>query len=692
MTVVADQYCELVCLTWDDLKSVIGPNVVSFLEQSFIHYILRQLPFAGKLPVSQRHRLVKAMDIKSYDAKQHVEEGFGMIAVIDGEVHGKKGTEDLTLHRGEVCTPDGTLISLLASKSGSLDSRLPTNLEAGSEGCRLAVLRQSALAKTFKEFGLKEIKSAEDTVGSLQLVVLLKKVPIFRDLADAQLEALVGKLVLRKYVKGAKVFVEGEAGNNFFMIWSGTVQIFCGGKYVRNLGKGTCFGERALIFEDDLRSATVEVATEEAEIWSLDRQSFRSALNPTMLKFVQQRIKLQDRGVTLKSLRHIRVIGVGTFGSVRLVEQMEQRTRYALKRVRKPDGVVPKQVLQEVEVLNVMAETEESFILRVVRTFDTDRSFYLLMEPVPGGSLRSNLPRLGNALEPAALQFYAGCTVLALEALHEREVVHRNICPDNLLIDGQGYVKVADFGHSKRLVNHRTYTVAGAPAYMAPEVIKGRGYGTEADIWSLGVTCFELATGTLPFDGPGDVFVAVLDADPEFPPSYHDETSKVLISKLLNKEATVRLGNQMLGWEDVKNDLFFLTHESGDFFGGLIERKLNPPFVPGGRDLWSTESDLHEASLSDAEDLGAEKDQLMRIRAVFRKFDLNGDGTISNAELRKVLKRLDYRTYTDEVIDMVVSSIDINGDGDIDYEEFISWILSSDGEDMRKATHLDVHE
>jgi len=558
-------------------------------------------------------------------------------------------------------------------------------------------LTPEALQKTFKEFGLLEICNAEKTVDSLHLVLLMRKVPIFRDVADSQLESLVGKLVLRKYTKGAKVFLQGDAGNNFFMIWSGCVQILCEGKHVRNLGKGTCFGERALIFEDEIRSASVEVTSQEAEIWSLDRESFRSALNPTMLKVVQQRIKLQDRGVTLKSLRHIRVVGAGTWGSVRLVEQMEQRSRYVLKRIRKTGGKVPEEVQWEVGVLGLLAETEESFVLRVVRTFDTDRSFYLLMEPVSGGSLRSTLSRLGGVLDQAALQFYVGCAVLALEALHHLDIVHRNICPENLLLDGQGYIKVADFGHAKRLEHHRTYTLAGAPAYMAPEVIRGRGYGTEADIWSLGVTCFELATGKLPFDGQGDggdIFVAVLYRDPEFPPEYRDETAKVMISKMLDKDAVTRLGNLMMGWEDVKIDLFFLiseSGESGDFFGSLLERKISPPFVPG-RDMWPPESELGKVSLSDAEELGAEKDQLMRIRAVFRKFDLNGDGTISNAELRKVLKRLDYKTYTDEVIDMVVNSIDTNGDGDVDYEEFISWILSADGEGMRTATHLDVHE
>merc|ERR1740123_2754995 len=107
------------------------------------------------------------------------------------------------------------------------------------------------------------------------------------------------------------------------------------------------------------------------------------------------------------------------------------------------------------------------------------KSFYILMEPMSGGSLRDNLD-MDRALDLQAVRFYSACIVLALEALHENGVAHRNVKPESILLDSQGYAKLACFGNSKMLdgIYGRTYTLVGDPAYIAPEVIRGKGYGT----------------------------------------------------------------------------------------------------------------------------------------------------------------------------------------------------------------------
>ena len=95
-------------------------------------------------------------------------------------------------------------------------------------------------------------------------------------------------------------------------------------------------------------------------------------------------------------------------------------------------------------------------------------------------------------------RFYTACLVLILEHLHENKVVYRDLKPENVVIDTDGYPKLIDFGTTK-ILKGRTYTTIGTPYYMAPEVIVGAGHSFEADWWSLGVMVYEFVFGTVPF-------------------------------------------------------------------------------------------------------------------------------------------------------------------------------------------------
>jgi serine/threonine protein kinase len=128
---------------------------------------------------------------------------------------------------------------------------------------------------------------------------------------------------------------------------------------------------------------------------------------------------------------------------------------------------------------------------------------HVALEYLPGGDIGTMLHRQG-ALRPSAARFYAACASLALEALHAAHIVHRDIKPCNLCIGSDGYAKVCDLGYARVLADgERGRTLLGTPQYLCPEGFLGEGVDTRSDVWSLGVTLYEMLVDTVPWAGGG---------------------------------------------------------------------------------------------------------------------------------------------------------------------------------------------
>lgn len=169
----------------------------------------------------------------------------------------------------------------------------------------------------------------------------------------------------------------------------------------------------------------------------------------------------------------------------------------------------------------------------------------MLFEYLPGGELFSRLRREGRFANDVAL-FYACEIMLALRYLHRSGIVYRDLKPENLLIDAEGHIKLADFGFAKYLEDNRTFTLCGTPEYLAPEVVKGTkktGYGKPVDWWALGILLFEMLAGYPPFYDcePVGIYKKILAGIIEFP-KFLSLRTKDIIRKLLNPEVKYRLG------------------------------------------------------------------------------------------------------------------------------------------------------
>jgi cGMP-dependent protein kinase len=327
-----------------------------------------------------------------------------------------------------------------------------------------------------------------------------------------------------------------------------------------------------------------------------------------MLEDLMMRIRLQDTSVTMKDLKHKKVVGAGAAGVVRLVEHTKTKTRYALKRVMKQNGKIPEEVARECVLLK---ENDHPFIMTLVKTFETAKSVYMLTELITGGELHAAIRTIPTVLSRSQAQFYTGSLVLVLEETSDRNIVYRDLKPENVMLDAQGYLKLIDFGIAKKLKEGqpKTFTMIGTPHYMAPEVMRGHGYSTEIDVWSLGVMLFEFVCGYLPFaddlDEPTEVCTAVLKDPLNFPSGYRDKHGRELQVGMLTRQPKKRIGSGINGYDDIKNHEFFkVGHEGGNLFNKILGRELTPPVVPKSETYCDPE-DVADIYLSDAEELAS---------------------------------------------------------------------------------------
>ncbi|RWS04284.1 RAC serine/threonine-protein kinase-like protein [Dinothrombium tinctorium] len=200
------------------------------------------------------------------------------------------------------------------------------------------------------------------------------------------------------------------------------------------------------------------------------------------------------------------------------------------------------------------------------------------MEYVNGGELFFHLSR-ERIFSEERTRFYGAEILLALDYLHSQGIIYRDLKLENLLLDKDGHIKIADFGLCKEDINFgsTTRTFCGTPEYLAPEVIEDNDYGRAVDWWGLGVVMYEMMVGRLPFyNRDHDIlFQLILLEDVKFPKTLSTE-AKSLLSGLLAKDPKKRLGG---GQEDAK-EIMFHPFFIGINWQDLLERKVQPLFKP----------------------------------------------------------------------------------------------------------------
>ncbi|XP_066991906.2 serine/threonine-protein kinase N isoform X2 [Anabrus simplex] len=307
-------------------------------------------------------------------------------------------------------------------------------------------------------------------------------------------------------------------------------------------------------------------------------------------------------GMSMDNFRLLSVLGRGHFGKVILAQYKNTGEYFAIKALKKGDIIARDEVeslLSEKRIFEVANAMRHPFLVNLFACYQTEAHVCFVMEYAAGGDLMMHI-HADVFAEPRAV-FYAACVVLGLQYLHESKIIYRDLKLDNLLLDTEGYVKIADFGLCKEGMGYgdRTGTFCGTPEFLAPEVLTETSYTRAVDWWGLGVLIFEMLVGESPFPGDDEeeVFDSIVNDEVRYPRFLSLEAIAIM-RRLLRKNPERRLGSSERDAEDVKKQAFFRNIQWDD----LLLRRVKPPFVP-------TVHSLEDVSNFD-EEFTSEKPQL----------------------------------------------------------------------------------
>ena len=333
----------------------------------------------------------------------------------------------------------------------------------------------------------------------------------------------------------------------------------------------------------------------------------KSEIKSKIISKESEKFRHKREKISIHDYESLAIIGRGAFGEVHICRENKTGKIYAVKKIKKEVILMKNQVIHSRNEQLVMSKIKSPWIVELKASFQEDDYLFLIMEFLPGGDLMTLLIERDTFTEEEA-KFYIAELICCLESIHKLDCIHRDIKPDNILIDKNGHIKLSDFGLAKvsdklydinnyninnekkidenniKKTHEKNYSCVGTAYYVAPEVLNKKGYGPEVDWWSVGVIFYEMLIGYAPFCSKetSEVCQKILQWEKylKFPKEIKiSKEAKDLIKKLINSP-NERLGKN--GVDEIKKHKFF----DGLDWDNL--RELQAPFIPELKNEYDT--------------------------------------------------------------------------------------------------------
>ena len=481
------------------LKTLYGDNYRSVVALSLIKSSFYNNSYLKKLNLKFLDEIFNLINFKYYEKETEIIKGGEpknslIVIPIEGELVESSTSKTMCVRNNVLFGKE--IYDEDTSKTSSAIKCKPYSL--------LAILKNSDLKQHFK-CSLKMLGEKSSFIEQL------KKVNLFKNFTNAKLENLSKKIKVEKVPNGKNVITQGEEGTRFYIIKKGLVDIFVKDKYIRTMNENEYLGERALFFKEP-RSATAK-AHGDVEVYYLEKNDFETVIEKNLKDYLKDRLYLQDNTVQLNDLIYYMKLGSGSYGNVSLVKSSKNKFFYAIKNI-SCKQILYSQLHANLELeRSILVKIDHPFIVKLVKTMKDKNYVYFLMDYIKGKELFDVIRDIG-LLNKFQTQFYGASIMLAVQYLHERKFIYRDIKPENIMVLGNGFIKLIDFGTAKA-INDRTKTIIGTPHYMAPEVILGEGYSFKVDFWSIGICMYEFMCGGVPFgenhEEAMDVYLSIIN-------------------------------------------------------------------------------------------------------------------------------------------------------------------------------------
>lgn len=281
-------------------------------------------------------------------------------------------------------------------------------------------------------------------------------------------------------------------------------------------------------------------------------------------------ISMQVKKPSLNDFIIHSIIGKGSFGEVYLVQKKGTKRFYAMKTLPKKRIIKENLTRYALTERNVLSTISHPFIVKLRYAFQNSKTLFLIMDYLPGGDLGRYLQDEGQISENKA-RIYAAEIILAISELHKRDIIFRDLKPENVLLDKDGHAMLSDFGLSKEnvMLENQERSFCGSVAYLAPEMLKKTGHGKAMDWYLVGVIIYEMVVGIPPFfaETKEELFNNIEHATVRFP-SQISANLKDLLSKLFEKDPTKRIKE-----EAIKTHKWFKDIN----WDSALQKKLKPP-------------------------------------------------------------------------------------------------------------------